>query len=152
MNKNTVYWEKIKNHYENKYDGIYPGKKADKYALEIKNGLEKIGGDYALAIDDLYNYNKLVDVFEQLRDRANDEANGEEFIDISETETYKLFPSISDYYKFSDEISAYFMFEKLKEFEYEITNGNQEYVNIALDLKWEYMLEKIPDLANIFLF
>jgi hypothetical protein len=134
--ENIAFWKDIKEYYEDYYDGILPGEEGTKYALEMSAGAASClmyGREF-----DVEEIGKWIyDTIDSLED---------------DTEIIEIFPNLKKYPEFADEISSFFMWEHLKTFETELEKSNQEYIDIAAELQWTQMIEKIPAVRDIFIF
>lgn len=129
------FWGGLKEYYEKEYTGIIAGKFATIYAKE----LEDAGASF-LDLDRPFDPDEIKTWIEDTRENFDPD------------EVEELFPSFFGYDNVVDEIASYFMWQDLEKFMKEIKDGNKEYTDEALRLNWEYMIEEIPNVKDVFLF
>lgn len=135
---NGGYWQGLKEYYETDYNGVAAGKKAEEYAQEMeKGGAEFINFDRPFDPEDIIFWL---------------EGSEEDLDPDRDTEFMERFPNIFSYSGYEDQIASYFMWKDLDRFKEEIKKGNQEFVDEALRLEWQEMIEEIPAVKDMFLF
>lgn len=134
MTKDIEYWKRLKKFYETNYIGILPNANTEMHAEEIMDGGATV-----------YEYGE--DMFDpdNIGQWISDTS-----MSVSREEILEFFPNFYDYY--DDEIASWFMYEDLNLFKKELKQGNDTYIKIAMELKWEEMLSEIPNVRDIFLF
>ena len=146
---NNGYWQGLKEYYETDYNGVAAGKKAEEYAQEMENGEASF-----LQYDRPFDPDEIkIWIDETEEGAANDydwnvrDQNGQ-----GNSELDELFPNLWNYSGYKDEIASYFMWKDLDRFKEEIKKENPEFVDEALRLEWQEMIEEIPTVKDMFLF
>lgn len=129
------FWGGLKEYYEKEYNGILAGELAIRYAKEIDgSGASFRQSDRAFDQDEIKTW------IEETEDS------------LTSTEIEIDFPNFYSYSKYSDEIASYFMWEYLDTFRDNVSKGNKDFVEEAIRLNWEDMIEEIPNVKDLFLF
>lgn len=144
--KDEKYWKGLKTYYETEYNGIVPGKTATEYAEELKAGFSSFE-NWSNPYDPDAIKNWIEETLEMVEEEWSENADY--------SETLEIFPHLygtKGYNYYYEEIAAHFLLADIETFQNEIINENPDFVEIAVNLEWDDMIELDPTIKSVFLF